>query len=487
MSAWVSLGIAALVAVLGCGRPSPPRAPARPPLILLFSFDTLRADHLSCYGYERPTSPALDALAADGVLFTRAISQAPLTAPSHATMLTSLTPLAHRVNNPNDANPDLFYTLADAIPTLPGILRDHGYRTVGITGGGVLSSELGFDRGFDDYSTRFFFNFSTYYFQPEPVLDSIRAAVSEAGKNKRPLFLFLHHYLCHDPYIQGPPEYMRKFLDRPVPGLPLGRADLLPNPDPAWGAYDEGSFWRNIDFALPGHLEHTVALYDGSIRYADYVFGRVMEILREASCYDPALIIVTSDHGEEFNEHGGKLHCRLFIEHLHVPLIVKLPGNVSAGTTAAAPVQLLDIMPTILDYLGLPRPALEEGVSLLPVLEKRGEVAHPVLESYVLSYRRPDSRETTVTARLEKGGYAYSDLAWKGEGEWLFDVGADPREMNNLAGERPGILADLKTLAGDYVRRRSARGRWFEEVAKPRTGLSDDVKRQLKALGYIGK
>jgi len=467
----------------GCA-PGPAPAPPAPSPIILFSFDTLRADHLTCYGYPKNTSPAIAAFSQDAVLFENPLSQAALTAPGHMSIFTALTPAVHGVNNPNDVQPDFFNPLPEGIPTLPSLLKDRGYFTVGITGGGTVSAEFGFDRGFDDYGNAFAFNFQTVYFQPEGVLSDIRQRLRESREGKRPIFLFLHHYLCHHPYVQSPPEFTLRFLEKPVPGLPVDRAGLLKNADPAWGIYDENSFWRNIDLSRPDHRGHVVGLYDGSIAYADYIFGRLVEILKEEGLYEDALVILTSDHGEEFYEHGGKQHERLFIEQLRVPLVIKFPGRQQAGKRIGATVRTMDILPTLCEYLDVPLPALIQGVSLMPLVSGRGSY-DPAIASYGLIYRGPDTGEMDTKVRVAKGGYVYSNYPWSGQTEWLFDAATDPREQRNLAQERPEILARMRnTGARELARDLRLRTKLVpgKESAQP---LSQNLKKQLKALGYL--
>ncbi len=457
--------------------------PSRPPLILLFSCDTLRADHLSCYGYPRQTSPHIDRFARDSVLFSRAISQSHLTAPGHMSIFTSLTPDVHLVNNPNDKNCDLFNRLGDGVPTLAELIKRQGYTTAGIHGGGCVSEDFGFARGFDSYSDDFFFNFQTTYYQPEKALQTIREKIRKQREEGKPLFLFLHHYICHHPYLHAPPEFNLKFLADPVEGLPLSSNDLLKNTDQTWGPYDENSFWRNVDLSNPEHRNHIVALYDGNILYSDFIFQKVVDILKEENLYNDALIVLTSDHGEEFYEHGGSMHQRLFIEDLHVPLIVKFPGNRYSGTKVPETVRTLDILPTICHYLNVPPPDPIQGVSLLPLLTGEG-VYQPPIMSFSLNYRGPETREMTVSTRLAKNGYAYSDLEWQGEKEWLFDVETDPVERRNLAIEQPRLReklrAEVAELTNDHQKLRdSLRG---DEPKAVR--LDEPLRRQLKALGY---
>ncbi|MFH1037284.1 MAG: sulfatase [PVC group bacterium] len=481
---WAVAAGVALSSLPAHSRPAPPAQKGQKPLIILFSFDTLRADHLSCYGYDRRTSPFIDEMAKDSVLFSNPISQSPLTAPAHASIFTALTPAVHLVNNPNDTDPDIYNTLSPEVPTLASVLKAAGYLTVGMHGGGCVSSDFGFDRGFDYYGGDFFFNFQTVYYRPERELQSIRKWLKESRDQGKPLFLFLHHFLCHHPYLQCPAEFELRFLPKPVPGLPIDRSGLLKNEDPGWGIWDENSVWRDVDLNRPDHNNHIVSLYDGSIAYADTIFRDLLNILKEEGFYENSFIILTGDHGEEFNEHGGKMHGRLFIEHLYVPLIIKFPGNRYAGQKIPDLVRTMDILPSICDYLNISSPPRIQGVSMLPLLHGKGRY-DPLISSYALTYQGPHSREMDVSERLARGDWAYSNLEWNGQTEWLFNTTRDPGEQSNLARAEKEILKEMRSQA-ELLK---AENQNFRKSFAPGEGsappLGDKVKKQLRSLGYI--
>lgn len=451
------------------------------PNIILFSFDTLRGDHLSSYGYLRKTSPHIDEFARDSVLFKNAVSQSPLTAPAHMSLFTALTPAVHKVNNPNDANPDIFNSLNKKIITLAELLKQNGYRTIGMHGGGVVSSELGFNQGFDSYTNDFFFNFQTPYYDPQRELNTIREHIRSSKQKGQPLFLFLHHYLCHDPYVQAPQEFNLRFLEKKVAGLPLNETSLKKDDFGDLNA----SFWKNVDLSNPEHKKHIISLYDGSIYYADHIFKGVMDILKEENCYRDSIVVMTSDHGEEFYEHGGKLHGRLFTEHLHVPLIIKFPGNRYAGTIIPDPVRSLDLLPALFDYLNLPVDHPIQGVSFLPLLTKKGSYK-PVIASYALNWLSPKTADIKVSIRLIKNGFAYSNLEWDGTGEWLFDRVKDPKEQNNLASAEKDIQRTLRDEAQKILKQDEASLSSLNLPDAPSPPpLDQNLKKQLKALGYL--
>jgi len=349
--------------------------PSPKPNIILFSIDTLRADHLSCYGYSRKTSPHIDAFSKDAVLFNNTVSQSPITAPSHMSIFTSLAPPVHGVNNISELG--LKHRLDEKIITMPQLLRRNGYYTVGLHGKGQITGDMGFKRGFDKYIPAF----SQWEGRSgrqnaslkglEKIIARIRKNVQDSDKMKKPLFLFLHHYLCHDPYTKGPKKFREHFLDNCVDRLEESQV----------GDRDSAAFWEGVDLDDPQDYNRIISLYDGGVYYSDYVFKKVIDALKEEGIYDSSIIILLSDHGEEFNEHGGKQHGRLWVEHLHVPLIIKLPKRKHAGTIIEAPVRLMDIMPTICEYLGVPISHPIQGVSFFSLITNQGKY-NPLMASY---------------------------------------------------------------------------------------------------------
>ncbi|MFH1800258.1 MAG: sulfatase-like hydrolase/transferase, partial [Candidatus Omnitrophota bacterium] len=249
------------------------------PNIILFSADTLRADHLSCYGYFRKTSPNIDAFAKDSILFQNAISQAPTTAPAHMSIFTSLTPFVHLCNLDFDGEEEEtnIFRLDEKIETLPLLLKKNGYLTAGFHGGGQVAGAIGFDKGFDSY--RLWWDLRS----PKCGLEDVQKVLQESKEKGKPLFLFLHNYICHSPYLRSPPEFSLKFLSEKVAGLPLFENDLRT----ADGSLSLNEvFWKNVDLSNPQHRSHIISLYDGGISYEDYIFGQVIAILKKEKFYD---------------------------------------------------------------------------------------------------------------------------------------------------------------------------------------------------------
>jgi arylsulfatase A-like enzyme len=441
------------------------------PCIILISIDTLRADHLGCYGYPRPTSPNIDAFAGEGVQFLEACSQAPSTAASHMSLFTGMLPPVHRVTNTVAPDMSDLKRLSPAIATLAEMLKAHGYLTAGFHGGGNVSPAFGFGRGFDRYDDRAVRWDRLWH--DERSLRPIRTWLERSRRERKPLFLFLHHYVCHDPYLRAPRPLVKRFLRRPVPGLPRAWSDLAPRARPGDSLRER--FWRDVDGRRESHRRHIVSLYDAGVAYADFIFGLVRRALEEETLYDPSLVVLLSDHGEEFWEHGDILHWRLFRETLHVPLLIKFPGGRRGGTKIASPVRMFDVMPTLLECAGIPVPARVQAASLLPLV--RGG-------------SRPAARVVSFSDRFDfvrflDGDLAYSDQPSRGVGEWLFDIAADPREGRNIAGRDRPRLERLRRLAAAIVKAQKRRAAALAHGGPAAAPAGDDLRRELESLGYL--
>ncbi|RJP73749.1 MAG: hypothetical protein C4532_04070 [Candidatus Abyssobacteria bacterium SURF_17] len=459
------------------------------PDIILVSIDTLRADHLGCYGYARDTSPSIDAFAEDAVLFEDANAPAPYTAPSHMSIFTGLSPIIHHVYNYRADGS--YQRLNERIVTLAEVLQKGGFATVGFVGGAQVSGHLGFDKGFDIYSSKSII-WENVYDNPKE-LTHVREAIRLSKRESQPLFLFLHHYLCHDPYVSAPKELRLQFMEERVEGLPLGPESTNPDDSAArqrviWEEMDftdpgnqvlfrksREDFWRGVNMSIPTHRRHVMALYDGCISYSDYVFGEILKILKEEDIYNDAIIILLSDHGEEFYEHQTYRHGRLFVETIHVPLIIKFPKEEYRGARIRAAVRALDLKPTLLDILGIETGHFIQGMSFMPLLNGTGSYAPDIT-----SYNEPR------IVRVRKDNYVYTNQSCPAGHEWLFDLSTDPRESRNLIGARPDIAAAMRAMGVSLM---ADEERTAERYAQQGgTGIERDkeVLEQLKALGYLG-
>ncbi|HED66327.1 MAG TPA: hypothetical protein ENJ09_12335 [Planctomycetes bacterium] len=329
--------------VAACG--SRDDGPVRPSVILV-SIDTLRADHLGTYGYARDTSPFLDAFAGESIVFEHASTCAAYTLPAHMTMLTGLFAHEHGVNNGDLA-------LSEATPLLAQRLSDAGYRTIGLYYKGLIHERHGFDRGFDLFQD---------HRNAEEADAHLEAAIGGLDPRKRPFFLFLHLFDVHcgpltdepGPIYHCPPPFDRMFLaDAP---------DRLPD-------LPERRVWNQDLIHTPEEREALVALYDGGVRYVDDKLAKWVGEWKERGLLDNTLLIITADHGEGLAQRGWVHgHGAPFIEGLHVPLIVRLPDGSRAGERVSEDAHLVDIVPTVLAWAGLPGGEALGGRSLLEPL-----------------------------------------------------------------------------------------------------------------------
>jgi arylsulfatase A-like enzyme/Tfp pilus assembly protein PilF len=416
------LGAQALAAVLlvaGCAQQekAPSSAveahPGTP--VVLISVDTLRSDRLPAYGYAGVVTPAIDALRHDSILFRHAFTAAPLTLPAHVTALTGLRPDQHGVRD------NAGYRLADTVPYLPALLQSAGYRTGGAISAYVLRGTAGLSRGFDHYDDRI--TVSPRALLPNLQRDGNETAAlaaewlrSVAGE---PLFLFFHIYEPHMPH--DPPEPF---------------ASAYPSP------------------------------YDGEVAAADAIVGKLLGSLRELGLYDRALILFLSDHGEGLYDHDDYEHgLLLYREILQVPLIVKLPGAARAGTAVERAVSLVDVVPTVLEYLGVPAPESLAGTSLL--------APNGGAETALFS--------ETLFPRLHFGwhelfsvvDYPYHLIS--GPDPELYDLASDPGERENLITRERQVARRLAAELGNYG----------TEFAPPGE-VDAETRRGLAALGYVG-
>lgn len=363
---WGVLLVGALLAS-GCGPAESSVTPTRG--YILVSVDTLRADHLGLHGYERDTSPFLDSLASRSVVFDNAIVQLPGTLPSHMSMLTGLYPGEHGVYPPDGA-------LAAEIETVAEVFRRNGYRTAGFTEGGYMDGDYGFSRGFDRFDD-----------EPKRIDETFGLGVEfiEALAAEEPFFLFLHSYSVHDPY--DPPEPYRHMFwpgDPPDSFAPTGR-NLV--------AVNRGE--RTVD---PETVRYFEALYDAGIREMDAELGSFFERLADAGVLDEVTVVITSDHGEEFLEHGQLVHEQIYFHTLHVPLVVAHPTAPARGRTVQSLVQSIDIAPMLLDMAGLTFAEERTGRSLVPHLAGAAEAAES--EAYAEAFM---SEDRTILHRGPRG------------------------------------------------------------------------------------
>jgi arylsulfatase A-like enzyme len=321
--------------------------------VVIIAIDTLRPDHLGCYGYERATSPNIDDLAASGTLFENAVSQAPWTLPSFGTVFTSLYPTQHGATTVGTR-------MRTSFPTLASILREEGFSAGAIVNTPVLRPEFGLDRGFEHYDIM----------SPgvERRAEEVTADALEwiDRRKKAPFFLFVHYF---DPHLSySPPAPYDTLFDPDYMG-PVGRSFDLDY----FSSQDIPGMRREIGSLSAADINHITALYDGEIAFTDRAIGMLLDGLKQRGLTERTLIVLLSDHGEEFLDHGGLDHGHsLYGELTRVPLVFSLPAVINPGARIKQYVRLLDVTPTILDIVGIRSYGDLEGLSCKPVLTGRG-------------------------------------------------------------------------------------------------------------------
>ena len=374
----VVAAIAVVLAAAGGWKYARASAPVSGPIVVI-SIDTLRADHLPAYGYRNVKTPAIDALAADGVLFERAYSHAPQTLPAHAAILSGRLPFENGVRD------NVGFTIKPGERLLPQMLHDRGFATGGIVSAFVLRKETGVAQGFD------FFDGEMPAAPVETTIGQVQRDGTQSekiaetwldGVGTSRAFLFLHLYEPHKPY--APPERFAEYQP-----------------------------------------------YDGEIAYVDEIVGKLVKYLKGHQLYDRSTIVLLSDHGEGLGDHGEQEHG-LFVydEAVHVPLIIKQEGNVGAGRRVTDLVQHIDIVPTVLDFVKAPIPGQLRGRSLKPLLEGTGRLKPAPVYSEAL-YARYHFGWSELTALTDER-YRYI----KAPRQELYDLERDRKERTNLADER---------------------------------------------------
>ena len=402
------------------------RQGSAPPSVLLVSLDTLRADRLSAYGYRRRTSPRLDGWARNGVVFEDAVAAAPWTLPSHVSMLTGLYPHRHGVNYEIAAPPSL--------RMLAEMLRDAGYATAAVTGGGFLAPAFGLDQGFDRFA---YWPRHSGNDEPEMRTGVDRALALLSAVGGRPFFLLFHTYAVHAPYRARAPYFDRLTAGRPPPPTSLFFFSREQPPPPGEGGPVVMHFERQDGGAeaAPADANDIATindLYDSGVAYADEELDRLLTGMKRLGLLDRTVVVITSDHGEALGERGLADHAYLYDFNLKVPLVLVLPAG--HGRRVASQVSLVDVAPTILDFAGVPPVEGLDGRSLRGLAEGRAEAGRRVAWSYGAAHNA--GMAVRISGRTK---YILSNTAfWPGHGrEELYVLGADPAESRNLARVAP--------------------------------------------------
>jgi len=393
--------------------------------IVVITIDTLRADHVGCYGYKAAETPNLDRLAAEGARFERAYTPIPITLPSHAVIFTGTYPMYSGMHDFSGNR------LSPQQATMASLLKEQGYATGAVLGSAVLDSRFGLNRGFDFYYDHF--DFSRLQ---EANLDEMErpgnVVVDQAlewlqGHARKKFFLWVHLYDPHHPY--NPPAPYRE--------------------------------------------RHKAQPYDGEIAFADEQVGRVVRFLKAQGLYQRTLIVVVGDHGEGLGEHGEKTHgFFIYDSTLRVPLIMKLPiGRNARPARVSEDVSTADLLPTVLDALHLAPPAQLQGKSLLSLPRGKGAEDELYSETFLarLHFNWSELRG------LQAGRYHFID----GPKPELYDRESDPQELKNLYGEKQAVAAELRGRLAAVIQKYTP----AQELAQ-KTGLDPVLAERLKSLGY---
>jgi arylsulfatase A-like enzyme len=432
------------------------------PNLVLISIDTLRADRLGAYGYPLPTSPTLDRrLAGEGVVFEQVFSQSPKTTPSHMTMFTSLYPCVHGIELWEGERSGA--VLNPRVDTLAEVLRNAGYATAAFTGGAHMNRARGFDQGFQRYRHDNQLGRSREWLQ------------AHAGHS---FFLFFHTYEVHDPY-QPPPDLAKQFDgdygDGPI--LEAVRKIRAGGID-GWDRSHK-LFWDAVDRSSPRDVRFVSSLYDAAIRHMnDSTLTSLLDQLDALGLTSNTLVVFTSDHGEAFGEHGTFLHDDLYGGTLHVPLVLRFPGRLPAGARVAGRARLLDLMPTVLDLLGVTPPPDVQGRSLAAAA--RGAPGPDPVDAAISEY---DSRPSGGALESVRQG---SDVLIRNNDRLeLFDLATDPGEQNDRATADPARAAALRSSLESWRATCRELASRFGPRAADRKAPDAQTLRQLRALGYV--
>lgn len=463
-------GVALLATLPACGGGKP-----RGPNVLLISIDTLRADHLGCYGYGRETSPAIDRIAREGALFEQHVSSSSWTLPTHAALFTGIYDSGHGCTDVDKALEPRFETIAERF-------QANGYATAGFFAGPFLHPAFGFGQGFDLYADCTSYGATVDAAKPEDwAKDGAANKASHqdvanprtfdafqrwfVAHEDQPFFAFLHLWDVHYDFTP-PPPYDEMF-------------------DPGYTGWVTGENFFFDERIGPGmakrDLEHLIALYDGEIAWTDTYVAKVRAELERAGVLEDTVIVITSDHGTEFFEHGWKGHrTTLYDEVVHVPLVVRYPKSIPAGVRVAAQTRSVDVAPTILALCDLGELRDVSGESLVPVLSDPARRAGP------------GARAISELDSVGRSLISVRDRDWKVIGDRLratartYDRRTDPREqrpIEDLASPFAVAAAQALELAGLELQRLAEAHAGESAGSAPPAG----VQRHLQDLGYTGE
>jgi len=503
---WPAIAIGLALVAAGCERsaPLPPKVGLLPeggkkPNVIFVLIDTLRADRLGAYGHARNLTPAMDSIAAEGLVFDRAVAPAPWTLPSIASLFTSYYPSVHKayryvqVQAMVDKKTPAQSVLDERFETLAEVMKAGGYGTAGVVANKFMLAEYGFAQGFDHYDT----SMSGENTVPGERVNAAAFAWLAQRDSDKPLFLYVHYMDVHGPY-DAAPQFMEPLLDA-VEQMPIAkRTPLTPQQLQAMNPYLRKPPKQERDPAryerLKDYREYWAARYEAGVAQVDYHLGQLRDGLRQLGLWDDAYVIVTADHGEALGEHSfpSAAGPRMLWEHgyslyqtdLHIPLILRWPRVLPAGKRVAAGASLMDMLPTLAEQLRLRPPAGVQGESLVDAWSGRvGKEPRRLYAEAVKTW--PDTADSRPLTRHEAGFRGdwklikIAQSAWRGQpggAQWtLFNVARDPGELQPVNDEK--VLADLRDFLRAQNDQNTQAGKSIEGRLRPAHDLGN--------LGYV--
>jgi arylsulfatase A-like enzyme len=435
---------------------------SRPPNVVLIVVDTLRYDHVGCYGSERETTPNMDAFASDAVRFQRAYSTAPWTMPSVASMLTGLYPGACRPA-------DTWDLLAEELTTLPEVFRAQGYATAGIISHFLIGPRFNYDQGFDTFIDDEANADNMHgHVSSEALSRQASEVLNDLSSKAKPFFLFVHYFDPHYDY-QRHPEY----------GYASESAGRLDGKQTI-------EHLRELSDMTSEESRFLKSLYDEEIRYTDQGIGMLLDELRRLELYDHTIVAITADHGEEFLDHGWLGHTRtLYEELIRVPLIIRAPGIERPAREVESPVSLVSLASSLLDLAGVnPAGIGSHGASFAPMMRADGPRPSTIIFSEA-------SFDSSMPADLGKKTNKKS-IIWEryklvrdessGELE-LYDLKKDPEERTDLSETSESLLQSLLPMLDERI----LASRPSESADTEDVELTEDELDRLRDLGYVGR
>jgi len=479
--------------------------PSYAPNIVLITMDTVRTDHLSCYGYGKTTTPNLDTFAREGVLFRNAYATSSWTLPSHASMFTGQYPSVHGADHRSGTIPGgekkaglkeimlrNFSRLSDEKKTLAEFLSERGYRTAGVVGGIFCASLFGLDQGFDYYDDEIpFFNirffliyqvidlfisaedfFTQYGYMGKRIASHLNeSAFAWLDKHQgQPFFLFINYMDAHTPYLPPPP--FEESFGRIEKACIMGKSAQGTKSFVAAQTNLINSVLNGSHRLTSDEKELLLALYDGGILCIDYHLGLLFDKLKALKAYDKTLIIITSDHGEAFGEHNQMDHgLTLYEEVLRVPLIIKYPAFYPRRGVIEKRVSLVDLMPTVLSFLNVPVPEGIDGAAI-------GHSDHPLIGELILGIAQKYHKGSGDLRTVYQENYKF---IWSSSGSHeLYNLGEDPGEENNLLETFPHKVQAMEKMLNQWLTTNN-----LLDLKKETVTIDKSTEEKLRALGYV--